>query len=123
MFLKEEQDRAANVYATEKYRNKAVLSVIGAVALTGVLVWQILDFFVLKNGSALCWTIVTDLVKDTELIDNKTDVFMGLGACICMGIVCVVDKKVINFLFDDEVKERYINKVKRKFISHARKIR
>jgi len=40
-----------------------------------------------------------------------------------MGRGGVVDKKVINFLFDDEVKERYINKVKRKFISHARKIR
>lgn len=121
--VNQEHDRAANVYAREKFRNKAVLSVIGATALTGVLVWQILDFFVLKNGSALCWTIVTDLVKDTELIDNKTDIFMGLGACICTGIVCVVDKKVIDFLFDDEVQEKYINKVKRKFISRARKSR
>ncbi len=33
---------------------------------------------------------------------------MGLGAGVCTGIVCVIDKKVIDFLFIDEVKGKYI---------------
>ena len=38
---------------------------------------------------------------------------------ISTGIVCVIDKKVIDFLFNDEAKEK-IYKVRRKFISRGK---
>lgn len=116
-----EQEKVADVYAREKLRNRTILYMTGAVVLTGVLIWQIVDFFILKNASALCWNIVSELVKDTELSGNVTDVFIGICSLICTSIVFVVDKKALEILLNDDVKQKYLDKKKGKFIRKTEK--
>lgn len=116
-----EQDKAAEVYAREKLRNKIIIWSILSVVLTTILIWQLADFFILKNEDTLYWSIISYLVKDTALKDNKIDFFMSVGGLVCTIVIGMVDYKVYKLFFDDKVKEEHINKIKRKFIARTRK--
>lgn len=116
-----EQDKAAVVYAREKLRNRKIVCLICSIVLSAILIWQLVDFFILKNEATLYWSAISKLVQDTPLKDNKIDLFMGIGGCICTIIVGVVDYRVFKLFVDDEVQEKYFNKIKRKFIARTRK--
>lgn len=118
---KKEQDKAAVVYAREKLRNRKIVCLICSIVLSGILIWQLVDFFIFKNEATLYWSAISKLVQDTPLKDNKIDLFMGIGGWICTIIVGVVDYKVYKLFVDDEVQEKHLEKIKRKFIARTRK--
>lgn len=113
------QDKAAVVYAREKLRNRKIACLICSIVLSAILIWQLFDFFILKNEATLYWSAISKLVQDTPLKDNKIDLFMGIGGWICTIIVGVVDYKVYKLFVDDEVQEKYLEKIKRKFIART----
>lgn len=117
-----EKDKAAEVYAREKLRNRKIACLIFSFVLTAILMWQLIDFFILKNEATLYWSIISKLVQDTPLKDNRIDLFMNLGGGICTIIVGVVDYRTYKFFVDDEVQEKYLHKIKRKFIARTNKI-
>lgn len=118
---KKEQDKAAVVYAREKLRNRKIVCLICSIVLSGILIWQLVDFFIFKNEATLYWSAISKLVQDTPLKDNKIDLFMGIGGWICTIIVGVVDYKVYKLFVDDEVQKKHLEKIKRKFIARTRK--
>lgn len=117
-----ERDKAAGVYAREKLRNRKIVCLTCSIVLSAILIWQFVDFFILKNENALYWSAISKLVQDTPLKDNKIDLFVDIGGCICVFIVGVIDYNVFKLFVDDEVQEKYLDKIKRKFIASARKI-
>lgn len=70
------QDKAAVVYAREKLRNRKIACLICSIVLSAILIWQLFDFFILKNEATLYWSAISKLVQDTPLKDNKIDLFM-----------------------------------------------
>lgn len=118
---KKEQDKAAVVYAREKLRNRKIVCLICSIVLSGILIWQLVDFFIFKNEATLYWSAISKLVQDTPLKDNKIDLFMGIGGWICTIIVGVVDYKVYKLFVDDEVQGKHLEKIKRKFIARTTK--
>lgn len=119
--LLKEREKGATVYADEKLNRKKVCHIILILSVVSVVVWQIVDFFILKNTKNLFWRIVEFAVANTPLEDQKTDIYAAWGGAICVTLVIPLVIYLLRIFISEEAKEKYINKVKEKFLQKTRK--
>lgn len=117
--ITEERKKAAELFAKDKLFRNNILLVLSIICLTGIVIWQIIDFFILKNCNNLFWNITCKLVAQTPLADETNNIFIGLGGLICSVCVGTFDvwaiKRLINTDHKAQRKDKLIKDYERKY--------
>lgn len=120
--INKEREKNATVYANDKLRGIRIVSAIIMLVLTGIVVWQWVDFFGLKNENNLFWSLVGKLVAETPIADERVNIFIGWGGFVCTLIVGGLDVYLLRFFFSEETIEKYKSKMKNGFLKKAQKL-
>ena len=119
--IKKEREKSANVYASEKlFRRRTINAIIISIVVI-VPLWQIVDFFILKNPDNLFWRIVILAVENTPMAEQKTDYYAGWGGLISLSGICPLVYYLSKIFYSDEVIEKYKERKRRKFLKKAEK--
>lgn len=117
--ITEERKKAAELFAKDKLFRNNILLVLSIICLTGIVIWQVIDFFIIKNCNNLFWNITCKLVAQTPLADETNNIFIGLGGLICSACVGTFDvwaiKRLINTDHKAQRKDKLIKDYEHKY--------
>jgi len=117
--MKKERENTAQVYAKEKLSHKRILNAIIISIMLFILVWQLIDFFILKNADNLFWKTVEFLVEKTPLEEQIEDYFVAGGTFICFSVIGTSVAYLSRIFYSDEAIEKFKEKKKQKFLKKA----
>ncbi|MBQ7925455.1 MAG: hypothetical protein IJ335_04090 [Lachnospiraceae bacterium] len=113
--LAQEREKGACVYADEKLVQKRCVNALIIAVVTSLVVWQLVDFFGLKNQNNLFWEVVEAAVAQTPFEEQQADFFVSIGGVICLSLVVPADYYLAKIFVSDEAIEQYKRKIKKKF--------
>jgi len=114
--INDEREKSAEIYAQDKLFEKRVRHVLVIATLIGVIGWQLIDFFVMKNQKNIVWSAVETMLQNTPLEGEKTNIFMLLGSAIISIVLTVWCVELLRIFFSQERIESFKGKMKRKFL-------
>lgn len=85
------------------------------VIITGLLAWQLIDLFLLKNQNNLLCNLVINMVKGTPLEDSVSDILLWLIPLLVTLVVTVADVKLSKIFIDREYIDMYKKSARKKF--------
>lgn len=86
---KEKNKKLIKKQIRRELRNKRIMNGMLIAIFSGLLIWQFVDFFVLKNPSNIVCNLLVALLKDTVLENSIPDTFIAM---ISFFVSCIVFK-------------------------------
>ena len=76
--MKEKNKKLIKKQIRRELRNKRIMNGMLIAIFSGLLIWQFVDFFVLKNPSNIVCNLLVALLKDTVLENSIPDIYILL---------------------------------------------